>query len=59
MINKVNSVNTPVFQPSRICLICNKLEFPNAIWSTEIGWICPECAKRIKRIIYNKVDNII
>lgn len=37
--------------PSRICLICKKLEFPNAELLTEIGWICPECTKRIKQMI--------
>ena len=53
----VNSVHTPMSMPSRICSICRKPEFPNAIMSTEIGWICPECASRIKRMIYPEVDN--
>lgn len=48
------SVNTPMSVPSRICLVCNKLEFPNATLCTEIGWICPECAKRIKQMIYKE-----
>lgn len=54
---KVNSVSTPMSIPSRICLICRKLEFPNAMLCTEIGWICPECAERVKRMIYKGDDN--
>jgi len=53
----VNSVHTPMSMPSRICLICRKLEFPNAEVCTEIGWICPECAKRIMRMIYKGDDD--
>lgn len=52
--SEVNSVNLPVSTPSRICLICRKLEFPNAMMCTEIGWLCPECTDRIKRIIYKE-----
>ena len=48
---------TPMSMPSRICLICRKLEFPNATLCTEIGWICPECAERIKRMIYKGNDD--
>lgn len=51
---EVNRVHTPMFTPSRICLICRKMEFPNAEICTEIGWICPECAVRIKRLIYKE-----
>ena len=54
---EVNSVHQTVFMPSRLCLICRKLEFPNAMMCTEIGWICPECAERIKRMIYRGEDD--
>lgn len=43
--------------PSRVCLICDTLEYPDSMFSTNIGWICPECANRIKRVIYPEVDN--
>ena len=54
---EVNSIHTPMSIPSRICLICRKLEFPNAMLCTAIGWICPECAERIKRMIYKGDEN--
>lgn len=42
--------------PSRVCSICNKFEHPESIWGKEETWICPECASRIKRMIYPEAD---
>ena len=57
VLRGVNSANPFVSIPSRVCLICGKLEFPNAMLCTEIGWICPECAEQIKRMIYKGNDD--
>lgn len=47
---KLNESCTPV--PTRICLICNKLEHEaaTAIISAS-AWLCPECKKKLKEIV--------
>ena len=57
VLRGVNSAHMTMSMPSRICLICGKLEFPSATLCTEIGWICPECAERIKQMIYKGNDD--
>ena len=46
--------------PSHICTICGKWEYEGADVCTTAQWICPECADRIKRLIYPKggFDNV-
>ena len=41
---------------SRVCSICDKFEHPESVWGKDETWICPECASRIKRMIYPEVD---
>lgn len=55
--NVIHVSPCPPHIPSRVCLICGTLEYPGSMFSTNIGWICPECANRIKRVIYPEVDN--
>lgn len=43
--------------PTRVCSICDKMENPKATTETGMAWICPECAGRIKKLIYPEVDN--
>lgn len=40
--------------PTRICLICNLKEDPKATFIYDIGWLCPECRKRIYKLIYTE-----
>ena len=37
--------------PTRQCLICSRLENEKAMIVKEVGWICPECAKKIGVLI--------
>lgn len=36
---------------SRICTICREMEYPQAQTATKVTWICPECAKKIGKLI--------
>ena len=38
--------------PTRICSICGLQEDPEATFAHSLAWICPECAQRIKKLIY-------
>ena len=38
--------------PTRICSICDFKEDPKATLAHGLAWICPECARRIKKLIY-------
>lgn len=40
--------------PTKQCLICDKLENPNANMVHNAGWLCPECKNRLKRVLYPK-----
>jgi len=40
-----------IMPPTRQCLICEKLENPNADIVTLVGWICPECKNKLQRMI--------
>lgn len=40
--------------PTRVCSICDKLENPKATIAYDIGWICPECKKRLTQMLYPK-----
>ena len=42
--------------PTRICMICDKLENPNADMAREGGWICPDCKKKIGKLIGVRTD---
>lgn len=36
---------------SRICTICGKWEYPQSDKATTMTWLCPECAKKIGKLI--------
>ena len=40
--------------PTKQCLICDKLENPNAYMVHNVGWLCPECKSRLQRVLYPK-----
>ena len=47
---KLNESCTPV--PTRICLICDKLEHEAATaLISASAWLCPECKKKLKEIV--------
>ena len=39
--------------PTRMCMICNKLENEKAHMVRDVGWICPECVKKLRMLIAN------
>lgn len=46
----LNESCTPV--PTRICLICDKLEHEAATTvNSASAWLCPECKKKLKEIV--------
>lgn len=47
-IDNFEPLTTP---PTKRCLICDKLENPNAHMVHETGWICPECKDKLKKIL--------
>ena len=41
--------------PTCQCLVCECVKDENAsIINTAIAWLCPECKRRIRKIIYNE-----
>ena len=40
--------------PTKQCLICGKFENPNANTVHDVGWLCPKCKNRLKRVLYPK-----
>ena len=47
---KLNESCTPV--PTRICLICDRLEHEAATaLISASAWLCPECKRRIKQLM--------
>lgn len=52
---KLNESCTPV--PTRICLICDKLEYEAAdVLISASAWICPECKQKIGQMIGVRTD---
>lgn len=52
---KLNESCTPV--PTRICLICDKLEYEAATaLISASAWICPECKQKIGQMIGVRTD---
>lgn len=43
--------------PTRACSICNFKENPESNLIYDIGWICPECKQRLKKILYPENKN--
>lgn len=44
--------------PSRQCLVCERLENPDAtIVHGGVAWLCRGCKSRIKRLIYGEETN--
>lgn len=47
---KLNESCTPV--PTRICLICDKLEYEAATaLISASAWLCPECKRKIRQMM--------
>ena len=46
-----NCRNRVVMPPTRRCMICEKLENPEANLIDGHGWICPSCAQKIGELI--------
>ena len=42
---------------SRICTICGKMEYPQSDKATTMTWLCPECAKKIGKLIGVRADD--
>lgn len=38
--------------PTKQCLICGEFENPNASTVSDVGWLCPKCRSRLKRMLY-------
>lgn len=50
LINAVINLG-PKDVTSRICTICGEMEYPKAQAATTMTWVCPECAKKIGKLI--------
>ena len=48
---KIDNFEPLTTSPTKRCLICDKLENPNAHMVHEAGWICPECKDKLKKIL--------
>lgn len=45
-------INTkPVMPPTRKCMICDRLENPNADVINEVGWLCDDCKRKLRALI--------
>lgn len=37
--------------PSRICSVCGKSEYPNSVYATTTFWLCDDCLRKLKKLI--------
>lgn len=46
-------------EPTRICLVCgaNEFEYAKSYYSKDEFWLCPECLKRLKKLM-DKENNV-
>ena len=51
MICKYEPMPICVLPPTRMCLICDKFENPEAKRANGEAWLCPECKDKIRKII--------
>lgn len=56
-IYKIPNKNKKDVPPTRACSICNFVENPESNLIYNIGWICPECKQRLKKILYSENNN--
>lgn len=43
--------------PSKICLICNCTEFPEAtIWRTDVAWLCDRCRNALLKVVESEEE---
>lgn len=43
--------------PTRICWICDFIENPESQIANTGIWICPECKKRLQKLLYPEKEN--
>lgn len=45
-------VRTTIELPSKMCLICNRKEFPEAVASrTDVAWLCDRCRNALLKVV--------
>lgn len=51
------NISFSTIPPTKRCLICEKLEDPNAsVVDTSAAWLCPECKRKVQEMIGVKTD---
>ena len=56
-IYQVNSDKWLKMPPTRICQICDLIENPESQIVNAGIWICPECKKRLQKLLYPERKN--
>lgn len=51
VIKKDHWSDLAMFPRTRRCLVCDKLENPDAHVVYDVGWLCPECKKKLRDLI--------
>ena len=50
---------TANMQPTRVCSVCGTNEFEDAVlcYSEDKFWLCPECLKRLKKLLDKSTES--
>ena len=53
----VNPVDHMDYQPTRLCLVCERKECPNTpIVDTDKAWLCPKCKAALQFIVDETIE---
>ena len=54
---KIPQQQYAVSEPTMMCSICGVKKDPDVTAVYGYAWICPECASRIKKLIYKEISD--
>ena len=53
VIKRDDMRTTVSMEPTRVCSVCgtNELRYAHAYYTKDVFWLCPECLKRLKKLL--------
>lgn len=50
---------TASMQPTRVCSVCgaNELKYTSSYYAKDEFWLCPECLKRLKKLLDKSTES--
>lgn len=59
VIKRDDMRTTASMQPTRVCAVCraNELGYTGSYYSKSEFWLCPECLKRLKKLLDKSTES--